>query len=73
MYQIKAGNDEFVYKNVCKFIFNSLCLPHSRATVEQIFSQMNLNKTKTRNRLGTKTLTGILHSKNLVKNSTFFF
>lgn len=72
IYQIKAGNDEFLYKNVCEFIFNLLCLPHSSATVERIFSQINLNKTKTRNRLCTKTLTGILHSKNLVKNSTCF-
>lgn len=28
IYEIKAGNDEFLYKNVCEFIFNLLGLPH---------------------------------------------
>lgn len=38
-------------------------LPHSSATVERIFSCINLNKTKTRNRLSTETLIGLLHAK----------
>lgn len=69
---MKSGDDKLLYSNVCNFIFNLLCLPHSSATVERIFSQVNLNKTKIRNRLQTKTLTGILHTKNLTKHSDCF-
>jgi hypothetical protein len=38
-------------------------LPHSSACVERIFSSINLNKTKTRNKLSTRTLKGILRTK----------
>lgn len=43
-----------------------LILPHSSASMERIFSAINLNKTKTRNRLNSETLSGILHTKNLI-------
>lgn len=36
--------------------------------VERVFSQIKLKKTKTRNRLSTETLCGILYSKNLIKH-----
>lgn len=41
-------------------------LPHSSANVERIFSQMNLNKTKTKNHLKEGTLNGILSSKEVI-------
>ena len=40
-------------------------LPHSSATVERIFSAMNLNKTMLRNQLCCRTISGLLHSKEL--------
>ncbi|KYM98522.1 hypothetical protein ALC62_10762 [Cyphomyrmex costatus] len=42
-------------------------LLHSSATVKRIFSQRNLCKTKSRNKLSTETVTGIIHSKYLLK------
>ncbi|KAK7604664.1 hypothetical protein V9T40_005850 [Parthenolecanium corni] len=42
--------------------------PHSSATVKRIFSSINLNKTKTRNRLSVEMLAGLLHSKKLGTN-----
>lgn len=55
------------FPNLCLFVKNILSLPHSSATVERIFSAINLNKTKTRNRLNNKTIRGILHFKNVLK------
>ena len=43
------------------------------ATVERIFSQIHLNKTKIRNKLSTETLSGIMHTKKLLKSSTSCF
>lgn len=43
-----------------------LALPHSSAKVERIFSTYNLNKTKTRNRILTKNMDGILSAKEYV-------
>lgn len=45
-----------------------MIFPHSSATVERIFSSINLNKTKTRNRLSVEMLAGLLHSKKLGTN-----
>ncbi|KAJ8917916.1 hypothetical protein NQ315_002609 [Exocentrus adspersus] len=49
-------------------------LPHSSATAERVFSQLNLMKTKVRNSLLVDTCDGILHSKDLLdKNQCFFW
>lgn len=45
---------------------------HSSATVERVFSQINLTKTKVRNSLNDNSLNGILHSKALLKNLNVF-
>lgn len=53
-----------------------LILPHSSAAVERTFSDVNLNKNKTRNRLSTETLSGILYAKyilNAQEKSCFDF
>jgi len=50
------------------FVSYVLTLIHSSASVERLFSSINLNKTKIRNRISTDTMTGILHSKNLLSN-----
>lgn len=38
-------------------------MPHSSANVERVFSTVNLNKTKNRNRIENSTLEGILYTK----------
>lgn len=73
---MKKGEDSDLFPLLNKFVTLILTLPHSIAATERIFSTINLNKTKTRNRLETETLTGILHSKNILnyqKKSGFNF
>lgn len=66
----KRGDDEsLAFPELSKFINTLLTFPHSSACVERIFSIINLNKTKMRNRLGTTTLSGILHSKRLISEN----
>jgi hypothetical protein len=43
------------------------CLPHSSASAEKIFSQLNLIKTKTRNRLLIQTCASLLHAKDILR------
>ena len=42
-----------------------IVLPHSSATCERVFSQINLNKTKVRNKLSTQMITSLLYAKKL--------
>lgn len=64
-----ADGTEQRFPNLTRLVFNLLCLPHSSANVERIFSQINLNKTKIRNRLNTSTLSAIIHTKTLVSKN----
>lgn len=57
------GLDEPLFPLFTKLIQHILILPHSNAAAERIFSAVNLNKTKLRNRISTSTLNGILHAK----------
>ncbi len=68
----KLGNGDPMFLNVSKFMLNLLCLPHSSATVERVFSEINRMKKKLRNRLSTKTITGILHTKRLTKDKNCY-
>lgn len=43
-------------------------MPHSTATVERLFSSINIMKTKLRNKLSTTTIKGTLHTKTEIKN-----
>lgn len=67
VHNIKLGNGSPVYPNILILAKFAFLLPYSTAAVEQLFSAVNLNKTKTRNALQRKTLRGILHGKNLMK------
>lgn len=68
-----CGGDE-VYPLINKLVAYIFTLPHSSACVERLFSTINLNKTKVRNQLSTKTLTGILNSKScLINNEKFCY
>ncbi|CAG9786631.1 unnamed protein product [Diatraea saccharalis] len=60
------------YATLKEIVSALLCLPHSSATVERIFSSINLIKTKTRNHLGTDTMEGLLLTKQLLKNEPCF-
>lgn len=71
--EIKSGDETPMFPNLSKFVFGVLCLPHSSATAERIFSTVNNLKTKQRNRLSTKTLIGLLHSKRYLKGECFNF
>lgn len=64
--KLTKGDGTELYPNINKFVLFILTLPHSSASTERIFSTVNLNKTKTRNKLSTETLQGILHSKNML-------
>ncbi|KYN29921.1 hypothetical protein ALC57_00622 [Trachymyrmex cornetzi] len=63
---LKKGDNTRAFPVITQFAFDILCLPHSSACVERIFSTINLNKTKVRNRLGTESLIGILHTKRYI-------
>lgn len=65
--KLKLGDESLLCPTLSRFVFNLFSLPHSSATVERVFSQINLNKTKIRNKLSTETLTGIMHTKVLMK------
>lgn len=66
----KRGDGNIAFPILSKFIFEILSLPNSSAAVERVFSAINLNKTKVRNRLITSTLEAILLSKDYIsKNS----
>lgn len=70
--KVKCGDGSSKFPLVSKFALNILSLPHSSANAERIFSQVNLNKTKTRNRLDTPTLEGLLYTKSMISDSTCF-
>lgn len=60
---------EYMFKNLSQYVLNLLCLPHSNADCERVFSKLNLIKTKTRNRLITNTINGtILASQYVCEN-----
>lgn len=56
----KVDQIYYRFKNVSKFALNAISLPHSNAECERIFSSVNLIKTKTRNKLVTPTVNGLL-------------
>jgi len=66
---VMKGDDELLFPMLNDFFSYLFVLPHSSASVERVFSSISLNKTKIRNRLSTKTLSGLLHSKQLIKSN----
>ncbi|XP_043277820.1 zinc finger MYM-type protein 1-like [Venturia canescens] len=69
---LKNSLDEMMFPNLTKLIKAILSLPHSSAAAERTFSQLNLMKTKSRNRLDVDTCEAILHSKALLNESTCY-
>lgn len=59
-------NDEKDFYAIGQFALDLLVLPHSSASCERTFSKVNLIKTKTRNKLITSTLNGLMLSSQCV-------
>ena len=59
----------FEFKNVSQLVLNLICIPHSNAQCERIFSKVNLIKTKQRNKLLTDTVNGSLLASQCVRNN----
>ncbi len=59
-----------MFPNLSVFMTTLLCLPHSSATVERVFSAVNRMKTKTRNRLSTETMIELLQTKQLFREAS---
>lgn len=68
MGKLQRGDNTPYFPNLNHLVSIVFTLPHSSASVERVFSQINLNKTKIRNRLNTDTLNAILHTKNLISS-----
>lgn len=66
----KRCDDFEAFPNLKKLVYAILSIPVATANVERIFSQININKTKTRNKLDTNTLCGILRTKDFKKKIT---
>lgn len=54
-------------KELSELAITTLSLPFSNAEVERVFSQMNLIKSKTRNKMGTELLTSLLQIRSGLK------
>lgn len=67
------GDQGLSFKKLSKFVLDVLSLPYSNADCERTFSQVNLIKTKSRNKLVTSTINGILLSKQRVKGNCVSF
>lgn len=72
IFELKNSINELMFPNLSMLVKGLMCLPHSSAAAERQFSQYNLIKTKTRNRLLVDTSDAILHSKNLLGQNTCF-
>lgn len=70
--KITSGDGLFTFSTLTTFAFDILCLPHSSANVERMFSAVNLMKTKQRNALNTETMTGLLHCKQYMKSDNCY-
>lgn len=64
----KNSLDLPMFPTLGKVIQCIMCLPHSSACAERIFSQVNLLKTKIRNRLEVDTYDAILHAEDMMGN-----
>ncbi|GBP79772.1 hypothetical protein EVAR_56680_1 [Eumeta japonica] len=66
--KLKKGDGSVMFPLLSTLTRKLLCLPHSTAMVERLFSSINLMKTKLRNKLSTTTIKGTLHTKSEIKN-----
>ncbi|XP_066983819.1 uncharacterized protein [Macrobrachium rosenbergii] len=69
----EVSQKESSFSDLANFALTALCLPHSNAECERVFSKVNLFKTKQRNRLKTRTANGALLSASCIKGSCVHF
>nr|CAH7758248.1 unnamed protein product [Callosobruchus chinensis] len=62
----KKGDNRLVFPKLSRFVNILFALPYSSARVERLFFEINTTKTKMRNRLCSKTVSGILHTKSSI-------
>ncbi|XP_045492339.1 uncharacterized protein LOC123691815 [Colias croceus] len=65
--ELEEGDQGMTFKNISKFVLEVISLPHSNADSERIFSQVNLVKTKARNKMTVSTVNGVLLAKQRVR------
>jgi hypothetical protein len=63
VHQAQNASGDRTFEQISKFALSILSLPFSNASVERTFSQMNLVKTKLRNRMLVKTTNALLQVK----------
>lgn len=71
LFRTSQGDGTQAFPSLERFVPPVLCLPHSSAAVERIFSAVNM-KTKQRNRLATSTVSGLLYTKQMLGSSSCF-
>lgn len=64
VYEHKNAAGELAFENIAKLALSVLSLPLSNATVERIFSHMNVIKSKIRNRINLNLLDSIIRIRN---------
>lgn len=68
VYGLQNSYNEPKYPNISKFALTLLTIPLSNASIERIFSQMNIVKNKIRNKLLVSTTESILLVRNCLQN-----
>jgi hypothetical protein len=58
----RDASNENPFDSLVKVAFKVLCLPHSNADIERVFSSMNLIKNKLRNRMKLPLLNSLLNT-----------
>lgn len=66
--RVNEGDQGLTFKHLSKFCLYVISLPHSNAECERIFSKVNQIKTKSRNKMITETMNGLILAKQRVKN-----
>lgn len=66
IFEMKNTLKQLMFPNLTCFLKGIFCLPHSSANAERVFSQLNLIKTKNRNKLKTETCNSLLHTKSFL-------
>jgi hypothetical protein len=66
--EVTNGANSPQFQTLGKFMCNLLSLPHANVDVERIFSSVNHIKTRSRNRLQTKTVRALLKAKDGIKS-----
>lgn len=70
--ELRNGDESQTFPTLCELVKKLLCLPHSSAAVERLFSAINIMKTKLRNRISTTTIKGVLHTKSEITDCYSF-